>query len=197
VTIVCVLLLATSVAWAGTEKDDATERLQNAGDVLHEIMNEPDKGIPAEVIDGAKCIAIVPRMIKCGFVFGAKRGKGVATCRTAKGWSAPAFFTVTGGSWGLQIGVEDVDLVMMIMNQKGMQDLPSSKFQIGAQASASGGPVGRHASAGRDWKMDTEILTYSRSKGLFAGISLEGAWIGQDKSSTEAIYGNTIASSQR
>jgi SH3 domain-containing YSC84-like protein 1 len=197
VTIVCVLLLATSVAWAGTEKDDATERLQNAGDVLHEIMNEPDKGIPAEVIDGAKCIAIVPRMIKCGFVFGAKRGKGVATCRTAKGWSAPAFFTVTGGSWGLQIGVEDVDLVMMIMNQKGMQDLPSSKFQIGAQASASGGPVGRHASAGTDWKMDTEILTCSRSKGLFAGISLEGAWIGQDKSSTEAIYGNTIASSQR
>jgi lipid-binding SYLF domain-containing protein len=188
-TIVCVLLLATTCAWAGTKKEDATERLKSAGDVLHEIMNAPDKGIPAEVIDGAKCIAVVPRMLKGGFIFGAKHGKGVATCRTAKGWSAPAFFTVTGGSWGLQIGVEGVDLVMMIMNQKGMQDLLSNKFQIGAQASASGGPVGRHASAGTDWKMDTEILTYSRSKGLFAGISLEGSWIEQDKSSTEAIYG--------
>ena len=163
---VLVLVLASSCyVWAGSDKEDATERLQKAGDVLHEIMGTPDKGIPSEVIQGAKCIAVVPKMIKGGFVFGAKHGKGVATCRTAKGWSAPAFFTVSGGSWGLQIGVEGVDLVMMIMNDKGMQDLLSSKFQIGAQASASAGPVGRHASAGTDWKLDTEILTYSRSKG--------------------------------
>jgi lipid-binding SYLF domain-containing protein len=188
-TIGALLLLSTTYIWAGTTKEDATERLKNAGDVLQEIMNAPDKGIPAEVVAGTKCIAVVPRMLKGGFVFGAKHGKGVATCRTSRGWSAPAFFTVTGGSWGLQIGVEGVDLVMMIMNDKGMQDLLSSKFQIGAQASASGGPVGRHASAGTDWKMDTEILTYSRSKGLFAGISLEGAWIEQDKDSTEAMYG--------
>jgi SH3 domain-containing YSC84-like protein 1 len=187
---VLVLVLASSCyVWAGSDKEDATERLQKAGDVLHEIMGTPDKGIPSEVIQGAKCIAVVPKMIKGGFVFGAKHGKGVATCRTAKGWSAPAFFTVSGGSWGLQIGVEGVDLVMMIMNDKGMQDLLSSKFQIGAQASASAGPVGRHASAGTDWKLDTEILTYSRSKGLFAGISLEGSWIEQDKDSTVAIYG--------
>ena len=187
---VLVLVLASSCyLWAGSDKEDATERLQKAGDVLHEIMGTPDKGIPSEVIQGAKCIAVVPKMIKGGFVFGAKHGKGVATCRTAKGWSAPAFFTVSGGSWGLQIGVEGVDLVMMIMNNKGMQDLLSSKFQIGAQASASAGPVGRHASAGTDWKLDTEILTYSRSKGLFAGISLEGSWIEQDKDSTVAVYG--------
>ena len=188
-TITALLLLATTYTFAATTKEDATERLKNAGDVLHEIMNAPDKGIPAEVLDATKCIAVVPRMLKGGFVFGAKHGKGVATCRTEHGWSAPAFFTVTGGSWGLQIGVEGVDLVMLIMNNKGMEQLLSSKFQIGAQASASGGPVGRHASAGTDWKMDTEILTYSRSKGLFAGISLEGAWIEQDKDSTEAIYG--------
>ena len=185
-----VILASTTSVWAASAKEDAKERLQKAGEVLQEIMGAPDKGIPAEVVEGAKCIAVVPHMVKGGFVFGAKHGKGVATCRTAKGWSAPAFFTVSGGSWGLQIGVEGVDLVMMIMNNKGMEDLLSSKFQTGAQASASAGPVGRHASAGTDWKLETEILTYSRSKGLFAGITLEGAWIEQDKDSTVAIYGS-------
>lgn len=186
---ILVVLGISSLAWGKSAKEDTTERLQMAGDVLHEIMNAPDKGVPAEVVEGAKCIAVVPHLIKGGFVFGAKHGKGVATCRTEKGWSAPAFFTISGGSWGLQIGVEGVDLVMMIMNNKGMQDMMSSKFQLGGQASASAGPVGRHASAGTDWKMDAEVLTYSRSKGVFAGLSLEGSWIAQDVDSTEAIYG--------
>jgi lipid-binding SYLF domain-containing protein len=132
-------------------------------------------------------------MIKGGFVFGAKHGRGVATCRTAKGgWSAPSFFEVSGGSWGAQIGVEGVDLVMLIMNDKGMQQLLNSKFQIGGEASAAGGPVGRHASAGTDWKLDTQILTYSRAKGAFAGITLDGARITQDQDAIRAVYGKDL-----
>ena len=167
----------------------ATDRLQNATEVLQQIMATPDKGVPEEILDGAKCVAVVPHMIKGGFIFGAENGKGVATCRLAKGgWSAPAFFTITGGSWGLQIGAEGVDLVMMIMNDKGMQKMLDAKFRIGAQASASAGPVGRHASAGTDYKLDTQILTYSRSKGAFAGATLEGSDIRPDVDSTRAIY---------
>lgn len=177
------------MAWAD-EKEDATDRLDNATKVLNEIMSTPDKGIPSEVLDGAKCIAVVPHLIKGGFVFGAKHGRGVATCRTANGaWSAPSFFTVTGGSWGAQIGVEGVDLVMMVMNDKGMQQLLNSKFQIGGEASAAAGPVGRHASANTDWKLNTEILTYSRAKGAFIGATLEGAGISQDSDAIEAMYG--------
>ena len=138
-------------------------------------MAAPDKGIPEEVMDHAKCVAVVPHMIKGGFVFGAQGGRGVATCRTDHGWSAPAFFAITGGSWGLQIGVEGVDLVMVIQNDEGMKHLLASKFQVGADASAAAGPVGRHASADTDWKMNAEILTYSRAKGVFAGLTLNGA----------------------
>ena len=180
------------MAWAD-EKEDDIDRLDASTKVLNEIMTTPDKGIPNEVLDGAKCIAVVPHLIKGGFVFGAKHGRGVATCRTSDGkWSAPSFFTVTGGSWGAQIGVEGVDLVMMIMNDKGMQQLLNSKFQIGGDASAAAGPVGRHASAGTDWKLNTEILTYSRARGAFAGISLEGAAITQDSNAIEAMYGKAL-----
>jgi len=178
-----------TLSWAGSAREDATERLENAGNVLHEIMAMPDKGIPEEVLEHAKCIAVVPHMVKGGFIFGGKGGKGVATCRTANGWSAPAFITISGGSWGLQIGVEAVDVVLVIQNEKGMQKLLSSNFQIGADASAAAGPVGRHAEAGTDWKLDTEILTYSRAKGAFAGLTLEGASLRQDDDSRHAIYG--------
>jgi len=188
--LLAVLALGT-MTWAD-EKEDATDRLDNANKVLTEIMNTPDKGIPEEVLDGAKCIAVVPHMIKGGFVFGAKHGRGVATCRTANGWSAPSFFAVTGGSWGAQIGVEGVDLVMMIMNEKGMTQLLNSKFQIGGEVSAAAGPVGRHASAGTDWKLNTEILTYSRAKGAFAGATLEGAAISQDEDAIRAMYGKDL-----
>jgi SH3 domain-containing YSC84-like protein 1 len=159
------LLGLTSIGWAGTNRESTDNRMDHAGAVLHEIMSAPDRGIPEEVLEHAKCIAVVPDLLKGGFVFGAENGRGVATCRTANGWSAPAFFTITGGSWGLQIGVEGVDLVMIIQNDRGMQRLIGSKFQLGADASAAAGPVGRHASADTDWKMDTEILTYSRAKG--------------------------------
>ena len=191
VFVLAMLSLAT-LCWAGSAKEDATERLDNATSVMHEIMGMPDKGIPEEVLGHAKCIAVVPHMVKGGFVFGAKGGKGVATCRTANGWSAPAFITISGGSWGLQIGVEAVDVVMIIQNEKGMQRLLSSNFQVGADASAAAGPVGRHAEAGTDWKMDTEILTYSRAKGAFAGLTLEGASIRQDNDSRHAMYGPKV-----
>ena len=183
-----VVSLAT-FSWAGTAKEDSAERLQKSSEVLTQIANAPDKGIPEEVLGKAKCIAIVPHLVKGGFVFGGKHGRGVATCRTAEGWSAPAFISVGGGSAGLQIGVEGVDLIMLIMNDKGMQQLLSSKFQISGEGSAAAGPVGRHASAGTDWKMDTEMLTYSRSHGVFAGLTLEGAVVQQDTDSTISVYG--------
>ena len=180
----------TTVAWADTEKkEDAVDRVEKATKVVNEIMATPDKGIPQEVVDHAKCIAVVPHMIKGGFIVGANGGKGVATCRTEHGWSAPAFFTIAGGSWGLQIGVEGVDLVMVIQNEKGMQQLLSSKFQVGGDASAAAGPVGRHASADTDWKMNAEILTYSRAKGVFAGLTLDGAVVKTDDDSMVAVYG--------
>ena len=183
------ILSLAPMAWADSALDAANERLDKAAAVLHEVMGTPDKGIPEEVLEHAKCIAVVPHMIKGGFVIGAENGKGVATCRTSKGWSAPAFFAITGGSWGLQIGVEGIDLVMVIQNDKGMQHLLSSKFQIGADASAAAGPVGRHASADTDWKMDAEILTYSRAKGAFAGLTLNGASIRRDDDAMKAVYG--------
>ena len=186
------MLSLGTLCWAGSAREDATDRLDSATTVLHEIMGAPDKGIPEEVLEHAKCIAVVPHMVKGGFVFGGKGGKGVATCRTANGWSSPAFITISGGSWGLQIGVQAVDLVMIIQNERGMQKLLESNFQLGADASAAAGPVGRHASAGTDWKMDTEILTYSRAKGVFAGLTLEGASIRQDSDSRHAMYGNKV-----
>jgi len=186
------MLSLGTLCWADSARKDATDRLDNATKVLHEIMGMPDKGIPEEVLEHAKCVAVVPHMVKGGFVFGGKGGKGVATCRTANGWSAPAFITISGGNWGLQIGVEAVDLVMIIQNEKGMQKLLSSNFHVGADASAAAGPVGRHAEAGTNWKMDTEILTYSRAKGVFAGLTLEGASIRQDNDSRRAIYGPKV-----
>src|SRR6202158_4730491 len=187
-----VMLSLGTLCWAGSARQDATERLNNATSVMHEIMGMPDKGIPEEVLEHAKCVAVVPHMVKGGFIFGGKGGKGVATCRTADGWSAPAFITISGGNWGLQIGVEAVDLVMIIQNDKGMQKLLESNFHLGGDASAAAGPVGRHAEAGTDWKMDTEILTYSRAKGVFAGLTLEGASIRQDNDSRHAIYGRNV-----
>jgi lipid-binding SYLF domain-containing protein len=185
----CVGLFGT-YAFAGSDRDNTVDRLQNSVDVLRAIMSTPDKGIPEEVLASAKCILVVPDLIKGGFIFGAKHGRGVATCRTAQGWSAPAFVSIGGGSWGLQIGVEGVDLVLLVMNDRGLQHLLSSKFELTGEGSVAAGPVGRHASAGTDWKMNTEMLTYSRSKGVFAGLTLEGAVVEQDNDSTAAIYGS-------
>src|SRR5580700_5408754 len=185
--------LLTNTAIAASARQDSLDRLQNSANVLQEVMAAPDKGIPEEVLEGAKCIVVVPHLVKAGFIVGGKHGRGVATCRTATGWSAPAFISVGGGSWGLQIGVEGVDLVMLIMNDRGLQHLLSSKFELSGEGSASAGPVGRHASAGTDWTLNTEVLTYSRSRGIFAGITLEGAVVEQDDDSTLAIYGKEHA----
>ncbi|MGD0508858.1 MAG: lipid-binding SYLF domain-containing protein [Terriglobales bacterium] len=190
VMFVLAMLSLGTLCWAGSALQDATERLNNATSVMHEIMGMPDKGIPEEVLQHAKCVGVIPHMVKGGFVFGAEGGKGVATCRTANGWSAPAFITISGGSWGLQIGVEAVDVVMIFQNDNAMQRLLESNFQVGGDASAAAGPVGRHATAGTDWKLDTEILTYSRAKGAFAGLTLTGASLRQDTDSRHAMYGD-------
>jgi lipid-binding SYLF domain-containing protein len=185
-------LVGTS-AWAGSAREDTVDRLQKSVEVLQAVMATPDKGIPEEVLSSAKCIMVVPDLIKGGFIFGGKHGRGIASCRTPNGWSAPAFVSVGGGSWGLQIGVEGVDLVMLVMNDRGLQHLLSSKFQLSGEGSVAAGPVGRHASAGTDWKMNTEMLTYSRSKGVFAGLTLEGAVVEQDDDSTIAIYNKKVS----
>jgi lipid-binding SYLF domain-containing protein len=190
-TLAVISLAAMSCA-AEQDKQDTTERLDKAAAVLHEVMAAPDKGIPEEVMDHAKCVAVVPHMIKGGFVFGAEGGRGVTTCRTDHGWSAPAFFSITGGSWGLQIGVEGVDLVMIAQNEEGMKHMLASKFKVGADASAAAGPVGRHASAGTDWKLNAEILTYSRAKGVFAGLTLNGADVRPDDDSMKTVYGPEV-----
>ena len=188
------ILGVASLGWAAgdTPREQANDRLDKAADVLHQIMGTGDKGIPEEVLEHAKCVAVVPHMVKGGFVFGAEGGRGVATCRTEHGWSAPGFFAIEGGSWGLQIGVEGIDLVMIVQNDKGMEQLLNSKFKIGADASAAAGPVGRHASANTDWKLDAEILTYSRAKGVFAGLALNGAAVHEDKDSMNAVYGADV-----
>ena len=175
------------------DTSDVVKRVQKATDVLNEIMAAPDKGIPLDVFAKAKCVAVVPSMMKAGFVVGGRYGRGVATCRTASGkWSAPAPITIAGGDWGLQIGGEAIDLVMLVMNEKGMNSLLSSKFKIGADASAAAGPVGRHAEGSTDLKMKSEILTYSRARGAFAGITLNGAVVKQDDDSTRILYGKAV-----
>jgi lipid-binding SYLF domain-containing protein len=177
---------------AGAEKDKAIARLDDSAAVLHELLAANDKGIPTEVFDKARCVAVVPSMVKGGFIFGAEHGRGVATCRTANGWSAPAFFTMTGGTWGAQIGGQATDLVMLIMNDNGMNQLLRSKFKVGGDVSAAAGPVGRDASASTDWKMHSEVLTYSRSRGLFAGATLNGTAVKEDENANTAYYGRNV-----
>jgi len=188
IVVASALVLTSANVWAASGREDSVERLQAAADVLHSIQEAPDHGIPTSVFDETKCIIVVPHLIKGGFIFGAKHGRGVATCRTPEGWSAPAFISIGGGSWGLQIGVEEVDLVMLVMNDHGVQHLLSSKFELSGEGAVAAGPVGRQAVAGTDWKLNTEILSYSRTKGVFAGLTLEGAVVEQDNDSTWAIY---------
>jgi len=185
------LVLAFAVsAFAGDDDNQAANRVKSASAVLEEIQTAPDTGIPDEVMGSAECVAVVPSMLKAGFVFGAQYGRGVASCRTAKGWSDPAFFAIQGGSFGLQIGGQAVDLVMLIMNHKGMEHLMSSKFKLGADATVAAGPVGRHAAADTDWKMRAQVLSYSRARGVFAGLELNGAVVKMDRESTLEFYGH-------
>jgi len=191
--ILIAMLSLGAMSWAEDTRDAALDRLHHAATVLHEVMATPDKGIPQEVIEHAKCVAVIPHLIKGGFIIGAEGGRGVATCRTDHGWSAPAFFDVEGGNWGLQIGAEGIDVVMVVQNDRGMQHLLGDKFELGADASVAAGPVGRHASADTDWKMNAEILTYSRAKGLFAGLTLNGAAVHQDHDAMRAFYGHDVS----
>ncbi len=195
--ILCLVCCLAAAAFAADEKKEekeskAEDRIKSAANVLDEIQSAPDQGMPEEVLGSAECVAVVPSMLKAGFIVGARYGRGVASCRTPKGWSAPAFFAVEGGSFGLQIGGQAVDLVMLIMNQDGMQKLLSSEFKLGADASVAAGPVGRHAAADTDWKMRAQVLSYSRARGVFAGLELNGAVIKQDKDSTREFYGRMV-----
>ncbi|MFZ0955016.1 MAG: lipid-binding SYLF domain-containing protein [Candidatus Sulfotelmatobacter sp.] len=189
------VLLCATMAWSADDKDrsDIDKRLDASTKVLNEIMATPDKAIPDKVMSDAKCVAVIPSMVKIAVGFGGSHGKGVATCRTESGrWSAPAPITITGGSWGLQLGGQAVDLVMIVTNEDGMQHLLSSRFKLGADASAAAGPVGRDTGADTDWKMRAEILTYSRARGIFAGIDLTGSVIAQDKDETRILYGRFV-----
>jgi lipid-binding SYLF domain-containing protein len=194
ILVLAVVVSFSALALAADEPKEskATDRVQSAADVLNEIQSAPDSGVPEEILGHAECVAVVPSMLKGGFIVGAKYGRGVASCRTPKGWSAPAFFLVEGGSFGFQIGGQAVDLVMLIMNNDGMQRLLSSKVALGADASAAAGPVGRHAEGNTDWKMRAQVLTYSRTRGVFAGVSLNGAVMKQDKDSTREFYGHMV-----
>ncbi len=193
------VLFFSTMAWSADEKDqsDIDKRLDASAKVLDEIMATPDKAIPDKVMRDAKCVAVIPSMVKIAIGFGGSHGKGVATCRTESGaWSAPAPITITGGSWGLQLGGQAVDIVMIVTNEDGMQHLLSSKFKLGADASAAAGPVGRDTGADTDWKMKAEVLTYSRARGLFAGIDLSGSSVTQDKDETRVLYGRFVPFSE-
>jgi lipid-binding SYLF domain-containing protein len=186
-------LVASSLSVFGEDdKTKLTERLNNASAVVNQIMATPDKGIPSSILAGASCVVVIPSYKKAAFVVGAQYGQGVATCRTPKGWSAPVFVQLAGGSLGFQIGGQATDLVLVAMNEQGLQDMLKNKFKIGADAAASAGPVGRNAQAGTDWKLNAEFLTYSRSKGLFAGINLDGTVLSQNEEDTRAMYGANV-----
>jgi lipid-binding SYLF domain-containing protein len=192
--VLCLLVALgmSGAALAQGNREKEIDRLKESGEVLKEIMDAPDKGIPLDIISSADCVAVVPSMLKGGFIIGAAYGNGVATCRSSAGWSAPAFFRIAGGSFGFQIGGQAVDYVMLIMNERGMRALLSSKFKLGADASVAAGPVGRNVEGMTDWKMRAQVLTYSRARGVFAGISLNGAVISQAKDSTRAFYGKMV-----
>jgi lipid-binding SYLF domain-containing protein len=193
------LLIAglVSVAMSATSsRSDDIERIHHAAEVFQEIMSTPDKAVPQELMESAKCIAIIPGEKKFAFMVGGNYGKGLVTCRTSKGWSAPAFLAVGGGSYGFQIGGSSTDIVMIFRNRHGLDSLLSDKFKIGADATAAAGPVGRHASAGTDIKLNSEILTYARSRGAFAGVSLNGAVVQPDESGNAALYGSNVRTKQ-
>jgi lipid-binding SYLF domain-containing protein len=184
----CLCLLITSTAFAASSRDDLQDRVDAAKAVLDQVMGAQDRSIPMNILQQATCVGVVPGLIKGAFVFGAQYGQGVVTCRTGHGWSAPVFIRMAGGSWGLQIGGQSTDLVLVAVNEHGFQDLLKSKFKIGGDAAASAGPVGRNSQAATDWRMNSELLTYSRSKGLFAGIDLDGTVVSQNREDTELYF---------
>ncbi len=186
---ICICFMASTAAFAGSSKEDLQSRVDAAKVVLDQIMAAEDHSIPLNILESATCVGVVPGMLKGAFVFGGQYGQGVVTCRTGHGWSAPVFIRMAGGSFGFQIGGQSTDLVLVAVNDRGFQDLLKNKFKIGGDASAAAGPVGRAGQASTDWKMNAELLSYSRNKGVFAGISLDGTSVSQNREDTEIYYG--------
>ena len=189
IALICLSFMITTAAFAASSRENLQDRIDAAKAVVDEIMRAQDRSIPLGVLQHATCVAVVPGMIKGAFIFGGQYGQGVVTCRTGNGWSGPVFIRMAGGSFGFQIGGQSTDLVLVAVNDRGLQDLLKSKFKIGGDASAAAGPVGRAGQASTDWKMSAELLTYSRSKGLFAGIDLDGTSVSQNREDTEIYYG--------
>jgi len=195
--VLCLIIAMSITASAqGTDLKEGTEQAQKASTVLKEIMGAPDKAVPGSVMAKAHCLAVFPSVIKGGFIVGGRGGRGVASCRTAGGWSAPAYFSMKGGSFGLQIGAESVDFVLVFMNEKAMQSLLKSKFTLGGDASVAAGPVGREAGAETDALMNAQVLSYSRSKGVFGGLELKGTTITAEKGEIEKVYGKNVTAEQ-
>ncbi|MBT9329743.1 lipid-binding SYLF domain-containing protein [Paracidobacterium acidisoli] len=188
--IVILCLAGLSIpAFAASDKAKLDQRMDSARDVINAIMAVPDRAIPDSILRQATCVGVIPGLVKGAFIVGAEYGQGVVTCHTPRGWSAPVFIRLAGGSFGFQIGGQGTDLVLVAVNDKGFQDLLKSKFKIGGDASASAGPVGRNAQASTNWKLQSELLTWSRSKGLFAGIDLNGATVSENSDDTATLYG--------
>jgi lipid-binding SYLF domain-containing protein len=185
----CLCLLLSAHAFADSSRDDLQARVDAAKVVLDQILNAGDRSIPLNILQHATCVGVVPGMIKGAFLVGGQYGQGVVTCRTGHGWSAPVFIRMAGGSFGFQIGGQSTDLILVAVNDRGFQDLLKNKFKIGGDASAAAGPVGRSGQASTDWKMSAELLSYSRNKGLFAGIDLDGTSVSQNKEDTDVYYG--------
>ena len=197
-TVLCLAMAVTAVTWAQTKKNlrDEVQQSEKAAQVFREVMDTPDKGIPTELLESAECVAVFPSVLKAGFVFGGRGGRGVASCRTAGGWSAPAYFNLGGGSVGLQIGASSTDFIMLFMNKDGLNSLLSDQFTLGGDASVAAGPVGRQAGASTDLKLNAQILSYSRSKGLFAGLELKGVVIKPDKDDMRDVYGEGVTAKE-
>jgi lipid-binding SYLF domain-containing protein len=195
-TLTAILVVAGTIgattAMAADRETKVDERLDASAETLSEMMHASDKGIPQDLIDKARCVVVVPGMKKAGFIFGAKYGRGFASCRRegGRGWSAPAAMQVEGGSFGFQIGASETDVVVLVMNESGMRHLLSDKFTLGGDASIAAGPLGRDLSAQTDAMMSAEMLSYSRSRGLFAGIALEGATLAPDGDANRELYGH-------
>jgi lipid-binding SYLF domain-containing protein len=191
--VLCGMAMCMSVVSARAQDDSKlTDRMDAATSVIDEVMSVPDKAIPQSILSSAHCVVVIPSYKKAAFAVGAQYGQGVATCRTPRGWSAPVFVQLAGGSFGFQIGGQATDLILVAMNHTGLEDMLKNKFKLGADAAASAGPVGRNAQAGTDWKLNAEFLTWSRSKGLFAGIDLDGTVLSQNQDFTRQEYGHDV-----
>src|ERR1019366_6751446 len=191
--LLCLCFMLPSAASAGSTRENLQARIDAAKVVLDEIMAAQDNTIPMNILERATCIGVVPGMLKGAFIGGIQYGQGVVTCRTGHGWSAPVFIRMAGGSFGFQIGGQSTDLVLVAVNDRGLQDLLKNKFKIGGDASAAAGPVGRSGQAATDWKMNAELLSYSRNKGLFAGIDLDGTSVSQNNEDTNIYFGSPHA----